>query len=354
MFSIKRKAPKRHVAKRMPYFRLPEDDNCPLTANERMPNIEQMQSIKPQNSPICNSVMIKTIVPNLPMLASPVEPHNITALDEYVYEEKYDGERMLAIAFDSHTIKCFTRNLKLSNIFKHPLPLKEGYTNCIFDGELIYLDDEGKILPICDTGTRSILQLQYRIFDLQMLNGENVMHLPLLKRKQLLSNCLYETEIVKLTRFTQCQNIATTMEAFDQVCADGGEGLMLKHCNSNYMPDVRKWFKLKSLHLKERRQDFDLYAYRLKKDKNGVPNILDCGYFDEGSYVHVSNVSSGIDGEKRVKLKLLSDPATGLFKNRVIVTIHADKITLGKSLRHPSLYRIRTDLSSVDISNFVI
>lgn len=261
---------------------------------------------------------------------------------------------MLSIVYGIGGQKCFTRTLKTSYIFKNNIVLNNGFYNCIFDGELVYLDQFGAIVAICDTGSRTALQMQYVVFDVQMVNGENISHLPLMDRKVLLDKCLIESDLVKISKYTKCINAELTMDAFDVVFKNGGEGLMLKHSCGPYIPNRREWVKLKSLHIKLNRDEFDLYAYKLKLDKNGVPNILDCGYFDSnGKYIHVSNVSSGINYEKRLKLKLLSDSNTGLFYNRVIVTIIADKITIGKSLRHPSLYRIRSDIDEADISKFL-
>lgn len=322
-----------------------------------MPNIRAVQTFKVDAVPRDDS-LTALLVPDLPMLAKPCcDPNTIAAaINEYLYEEKYDGERMLVAAFNSLEKKCFTRTLKLSNIFKAGLTLSEGFGNCIFDGELIYLDSHGRIVPICDTGNRNNLRIQYMVFDVQMINGANVAHVPLVERQTLLRKCLIESESVRISKATKCSDLATTLAAFDLVCANGGEGLMLKHSSSVYSPNRRLWVKLKSLHLKQNRDEFELYAYKLRNDKNGIPNILDCGYFERktGQYVHVSNVSSGIDNEKRNKLRLLSDSNTGLFRSPLIVTIVADKITAGKSLRHPSLYRIRTDLDSVDTSKFDI
>lgn len=355
MFTIKRKtARKACVTKKLPYFRVTDNGPCYSKAEQRMPSIDTIHLIKPSTvSEYTSATTDKLLVPDLPMLARPEKPNNILNIEEYIYEEKYDGERMLAIVFDNVEKKCFTRTLKISNIFKNNIILKNGFHHCIFDGELVYLDDAGKIVPICDTGSRKALQTQYAIFDVQMVNGEDVKHKSLLERKKLLEQCLVEYELVKISKYMKCTTIDATMDAFNAVCNNGGEGLMLKHLDGCYISDRRQWIKLKKLHIIEKRYEFDLYAYRFKMDKNGVRNILDCGYFDvNDKYVHVSNVSGGINNEKRNRLKLLSDPNTGLFYSRIIVTIIADKITNGKSLRHPTFLKIRSDIDSIDISKF--
>lgn len=300
----------------------------------------------------CSTFELLKMKPLLPMLAKPIEPNRIQ-FNEYIYEEKYDGERMLAVLYSDNEQHFYTRTLTRSNAFKYRIKLADNVHNCIVDGELIYLNVDNKIIPICDTGIRSALKIQYRIFDIQWYNGKNVTSKPLLERKRLLEQTIISDPNVCLSEYANCIDLSLTMSEFDRIVNSGGEGLVLKQLDSSYISNCRQWIKLKKLHIKDRKEEYELYAHRLKNDKNGVPNILDCGYYDcDGIYVHVCNVASGIDVDKRLKLKLLSDPNSGFLNQRVIVTLHADKITANKSLRHPSLYRIRTDIDVININLF--
>lgn len=324
----------------------------PQQSSMKMPPISKYTG-NVQN--IDNSLVLNNLLtPNLPMLAHPMDPKRLTDLSEYVYEEKFDGERMIAMVFDNRTKKCFTRTLKVSNIFKNGIILADGYSNCIFDGEVVYMNDEGKIVAICDTGIRSALRMQYKIFDVQMVNGENVMHKPLIERKHLLEKCIVPSEFVTISKMYKCTTLEKLMQEFNKVCDDNGEGLMLKHSRECYSPNRRVWIKLKKMHLKENREEFELFAHQFKRDKNGIFNILDCGYYDSSdNYKHVTNVSSGINAEKRNYMRLLIDENTGMFRAKTIVTIIADKITANKSLRHPSLLKIRNDLDGIDTTKFI-
>lgn len=292
--------------------------------------------------------------PSLPMLAKPIEPKSINFTSNYVYEEKFDGERMLATIIANGTTQLYSRRLTLSNIFRYNIELTRDTINCIVDGELIYLDGNGKIVPICDTGVRSGCKIQYRIFDIQWLNGSNVMGRPLIERKELLSRTIVPSETVKLVDFHECINLEYTMSAFNLITASGGEGLILKLKNEPYIANTRKWIKLKSLHINRHKDEYELFAYRFICDKNGIRSILECGYFDDnGTFVHVTNVSSGINAEKRTQLNLLADSVTGIFNRRLVVTLHADKITaVNRSLRHPCLYRIRYDIATINYAIF--
>lgn len=295
--------------------------------------------------------------PKLPMLAKPIDFKTFSMPNRWIYEEKYDGERMIVAAFDSERKYCYTRTLKQSHIFKHEIILQSNINNCIFDGELVYVDQNDEVISICDTGNRNALKIQYRIFDIQYMNGTYIGYYPLCLRKAYIEECIVETPNVVISKYYQCVDIENVMDKFKTVVDKGGEGLILKEINGSYSPNERIWLKVKALHMIEHKDEFELYAHRLRKDKNNVPNILECGFYkiinNNEIYIHVTNVSSGINYNMRTKLKLLTDPITGLFLTKTIVSLTADKITTYKSLRHPSLLRIRNDLDDIDISRFV-
>ncbi|AYP97921.1 ligase [Mauternbach virus] len=320
---------------------------------------------------IPSNIFTMMLLPKLPMLAKPIKFDEFVAKD-WIFEEKYDGERLLIVAVNNTLSPiCYTRTLRQSTIFKNAISLKPNIYNCIFDGELIYLNNSNQIVPICDTGNRTALRVQYRIFDIQLMNSFDMRNRTLAERKRLLVECLYETDHVKISKYSPCIDQETIMKNFDAIVNLGGEGLILKNTHEPYVSGERLWLKVKALHLKDNKEEFELYAYRLCKDKNNVPNILECGYYEKScecisdnkyicmnarhnnKFIHVSNVSSGMTYRLRTKLKLLSDPITGFFPRQLIVTIIADKITANKSLRHPSLYKIRTDLNTIDVQKFL-
>lgn len=379
---------------------------------------------------------------NLPMLAAPIR--RVADLDlyanaqkQYIVEEKYDGERMLLLvnkvnsdddtASTSSSLffpklaniqRCYSRTLKQHAHFKYRVQFKTNakMTSCILDGELVYIDDSvvpARLVPICDTGNRMALKQRYYVFDIQMLNNINVMNLDLMARKHLLQILIEPTEQCHLSPFTIVpESSAELLEHFKNVVspnlestAIGCEGLMLKNSTIAYVPDSRKyWFKMKSLHLQEHKDEYELYAHCFLRDKNNIYNILDCGYYyysnddalDDGGdaarkqhFKHIVYVSSGINNANRTRLQLMlkqdqtvSAEATAdnksstppntddddnaktttavsggggngtEFQTRVIVTIIADKITANGHLRHPSFKQIRTDLTSIDVSAF--
>jgi ATP-dependent DNA ligase len=299
---------------------------------------------------IVTSEMVK------PMLAKAIETNRINFIkDKYIFEEKFDGERMIAVVMGPSRpkdIKYFSRNLKPLKAFPHNIVLKDGYTRCIFDGELVFMDDNDTLIPICDTGVRASLKKQYRVFDVQMVNGRMVHCLALEGRKRLLNECLLETEHVAISKFKEAINLDETMKEFDRVVnVYNGEGLILKRMDQQYLPGVRGWIKLKSLYINGRKKEFDLFARKAIKDKNGLYGILECGYYTkDGKFNKVCNVSSGIDGKIRNQIRNLVDPDGSFKYKESIVTIIADMVTKKGSLRHPIFKCFRFDIPPEDIT----
>lgn len=297
------------------------------------------------------------------MLARPVrsfEDAGIVALcrnSRSIYEDKYDGERLLCAIDHNSGVAFYTRALK-PTAFPYEVKLKPGYTDCVLDGERVYVDAvTGALVPICDTGSRGNLLQRYRVFDVQYVNGQHTFAAPLYERKRLLAACVSESRNVMLAPYTVCTSLDSLREAFRLAVLAGGEGLMVKPLDAVYTPDRREhWLKLKTLHLHEYKEEYDLYAHRALKDKNGLYGVLECGYYtpESSEFVRVCKVGSGFSASIRNHIRLLVDPSTGLFKQRTIVSLSADKITdRNRSLRHPSVSAFKFDRTAVDVSRFV-
>lgn len=248
----------------------------------------------------------------------------------------------------SHS-KQFTYSRNLESIdFPYNISLSKKITDCIVDGELVYIDND-EIIPLCDTGVRKICREIYLIYDIQYLNGNFVMLQSLIERKQLLQS-LFDGEKnlnVSIVPYYDCENIDTLKNKFEEIIKDPKkEGLIIKDKFGSYKCNVREWIKLKSLHLTKYKKEFDLYINRALKDKNGLYNILECGSFDEnGKFKFVCKVSSGITDFDRGKITHMIDEY-GFFREKIQAVIIADRETKNKSLRHPYFSHFRVDLSN--------
>lgn len=275
-------------------------------------------------------------------------------------EEKYDGERLLITHIDSASRQVQqSRFLKEAStcgmMFQHRVLLREevadeeSWHHCVFDGELVYRNtSDDSIVSVCETGNRvANLYPTYIIFDVQYCNGEDVREKTLVERKRLLERMIVPTKYVQLSEWRDIDDWASVSSRFDEVCNRGGEGIMLKRKNEVYLANKRRWIKVKPLHIEGMRRDYDLFAHKLLRDKNGIFNIIQCGFYetfeDSESFVRVCGVSSGINGFERNRLQQLVD-SRGFFRERQIVSVVADKRTIYGHLRHPVFERLRFDL----------
>lgn len=306
---------------------------------------------------LTNLTFLDTQQPLEPMLCQPITLQQLQQLnwseDNYVYEEKYDGERLVVVINDNNNVAYYTRNLKPRTCLYFKFCLRAPVKRAILDGELVYINpDTGNLVPFCDLGHKNMLRAEFRVFDVQYVDGAPVYTQPLISRRETLERILDTNDQVSLIEQHTVQSYEQLLEAFNQILQRNGEGLIIKSKDSIYMPGKRKWMKMKTLHIHEMREEFDLYIDSVTNDRTGQLGILDCGYYnDENKYVHVCHVSSGIDRMKRGQL-------TSIFNNpkheRLAATIVADKITNKGSLRHPWLKCLRPDLEELKIDSRIL
>lgn len=207
---------------------------------------------------------------------------------DYIYELKLDGERCIAY-LDVNEIDLRSKgNLKLF----HKMPElsqihKQVSKRCILDGELIVLKDG--VPDFSEIQRRNILSDRFKIdlsskkypitftaFDILYCEGEQVTYLPLMKRKELLSQILCENDRISLSRYIEKDG-----NTFYQIVEEKGlEGIVAKRRDSIYKPGVRTkdWTKIKCL----KDEDFYICGYiEGKKGERYVANII-LGEYENG------------------------------------------------------------------------
>lgn len=308
-----------------------------------------------------NIVNASVSAPKEPMLANPIKSINklkTLNYNDYYGEEKYDGERVLVQLWrhsnsDELNVKFYSRNLKIMdiNLPYNEIKLDPNVISCVLDGERLFKDySSGKIVKFCNTGSRSQYMNVVCLFDIQELNGVSTMDMSLVERKEKLKFIINQnSNYMYLSEYTTYKSYDDMMDNFNRIVnIEGGEGLMLKLKNSLYVPNMRNsWLKVKKLHILEMKEEHELYAYRFIRDVNGMYGILDCGLYDnENHYHHVTMVSSGLSRERRHALiQLLDNHKTGFFTQKhVVISVSYDCITAKRSLRHPAIQNIRTDI----------
>lgn len=291
-----------------------------------------------------------------PMLAKPVRSFDdrLFRWDDIesravsaIVEEKFDGERLICCVLDGG-VTYLSRNLKRTE-FRGLVDLMPGFNNCVYDGERVYVEPSTReIVALTDVKRRSSYDEMYIIFDVQIINGVTVYDKTLLERKAILKSSVRENSYVRLAQYWSCESVEFMKERFYEVIRRKGEGLMFKFVNGVYESNCRSWLKVKRMHLVDECEEFDLYAVRAIKNKNGFYTVLECGYYEsDDKFVRVCKVSSGITRAIRERLHVIADEESGNLNPHIIVTVKGDHVTAKNSLRHPTLLRVRDDLEKI-------
>lgn len=303
-----------------------------------------------------------------PMLARPlrtfsdIDKHLFATAEfseNFIIQEKFDGERMLCAVSSNGGNKCYSRTLKP---LKFPYKIALKVPNAILDGELIYTrkmpNDRDELndlerLAICNTGDKSALIALYVIFDVQAINnnwivnshttGERIKLLfEIIDREKSARNVI----VAPILNSSSNNNVSNSGQLIDFLLAHTrqfeSEGLMVKRTNGSYKAARRDadWFKLKVAHLRELRGIFELQVERVLLDRNGLPSILICGYESSSGFHEVVRISSGITCETRRRLTLLfrQDDGYPCDDDRPIkikFTADVSSKTSNNSYRHP-------------------
>ncbi len=179
-----------------------------------------------------------------PMLAKETDqPFDNT---NWLFEIKWDGYRAIAEKSGKQVL-LYSRN-GLNFLPNYPIVARELQKieqDAVLDGEIVVLNDDGKpdfqfLQHYSENQHRPI---QYYVFDLLSLNGEDTTVLSLIDRKNLLKKLIPENEVIKFS-----DHIFEKGKSFFQVSGEKDlEGIMAKKIDSKYYPGKRTedWLKIK-------------------------------------------------------------------------------------------------------------
>ncbi len=280
--------------------------------------------------------------------------------DKWVHEVKFDGYRTQA-RIEVGKVKMLTRTglnwtSKFSALAKELKKL--NVQTALLDGEIV---------AIGETGNSSFMELQkalkdekdeelqYYVFDILHLNGEDLMPLPLLERKERLKELLAQK---KLHNIFYSEHFASDGQNFyQQACKLHLEGVISKRVDEPYRKGRgREWLKSKC----HQRQEFVIGGYTLPS--NGMAGIgaLLLGYYEDGKLIYASKCGTGYDSETsrllRKKLEKLEQKQCSFervtpigrrgarwVKPILVCEIEFTEWTDEGSLRHPSFQGLRED-----------
>lgn len=164
---------------------------------------------------------------------------------KYITELKLDGIRLILSKFNGQT-KLYTRHhnevtTKFPELQRLKLP-----DGIVLDGEIVVTDPNGK--PDFEAmmerfqSKRSEYDIQYCVFDILYYKDQEVTHLPLLKRKEILDDLIENDKHIAKVQWIE----GSAPAYFELTKQHGLEGIVQKRINSDYQISKRSkdWLKV--------------------------------------------------------------------------------------------------------------
>lgn len=221
--------------------------------------------------------------------------------DNWLYEVKYDGYRILAFV-EANQAKLFTRN---GNNFTNKF-LSVASSLCdlvknramVFDGEMVITDENGRSdFQALQNYMKNPKDktLTYIIFDLLALDGIDLRNRHLIDRKKMLESVLNDSP--ENLYYSQ-HVIGNGEESFSAACKLNLEGIIGKKIDSIYSGTRNgDWIKLKC----DNRQEFVIGGYTISNKKSeGISSVLLGVYNDNKEFIYVGRAGTGFS-ESTVK-----------------------------------------------------
>jgi len=288
--------------------------------------------------------------------------------EEWVFEVKFDGYRMLA-RIENGEVRLITRN---NNDWTDKLrPLQQeieriGLPDGWYDGEIVVHDANGRpnfgLLQLAFDGSNKA-DIVYFLFDAPYLGGYDLRNAALVDRRALLEGALNQAKASEIVRFSGV--FGTDPEGLVvAACKIGLEGVIGKRRDSRYLSRRSpEWIKLKC----GQRQEFVIAGYTDPKgSRTGVGSLLLGTYDQEGVLRYAGNVGSGFNAESlrdvTAKLKALDTDVSPFpprsvpgrkhhwVKPELIAEVSFSEWTNTGSVRHPVFQGLRTDKPAAGIT----
>jgi bifunctional non-homologous end joining protein LigD len=297
-----------------------------------------------------------TLSPELATLvdAAPHKP------EEWIYEIKFDGYRMLA-RVEGKDIRLITRNgndwtdklLPLQQEIRR-MKLPDGW----YDGEIVVHDEHGKpnfnLLQQAFDGSGKA-QVVYFVFDVPYCKGHDLRDVRLDERRALLQD-LMAAKTSDTVRFS-AEFGTDPDQLVVAACQVGLEGIIGKRRDSRYVTRRSpEWIKLKC----GRRQEFVIGGYTDPQGaRTGIGALLLGYYDDEGVLRYAGNVGSGFNGASLRHLREVLEgmtvdkspfPARAVpgrghhwVRPELVAEVSFSEWTAGDIVRHPVFQGLRKD-----------
>src|SRR3954447_13818895 len=223
------------------------------------------------------------------------EPMKAVLTDEsfsdpgWIYERKLDGIRLLAYA-NGDDVRLESRIGRSRNASFPELVealRHERADEFVVDGEVVAFEGSRTSFQKLQRGGAPVY---YYVFDILLLEGEDVTGRPLRERKRLLREAL---EFHGRVRFTTHRN-GDGESYFDYACKHGWEGLIAKRADSPYVQKrSRDWLKFKCSF----EQELVIGGFTAPRGSRVELGALLVGYYEDGKLRYAGKVGTGFTQE---------------------------------------------------------
>ena len=293
----------------------------------------------------------------------PVEPMLATLVAEpfdtpgWVYEEKYDGDRILAYK-EGARVLLLSRNHK-DNTHRFPKIVaaigKLRPPTLLLDGEVVVFDRHRV------SRFQLLQQLRgeprYAVFDCLLVNGKDLRREPLSARRTALEQVVTSKSVLLLSHRLAVNGLA----AYKIAKRQGYEGLVAKELSSPYVGErSRSWLKVK-VHQED---EFVIVGYTSPAGSRKYFGALLLGAYEHGNLCYVGKVGTGFDGKTLAGLHekfqpLVSDKTALVdpprerevtyLRPRLVAQISYQELTSDRKLRQPVYLGLRDDKAARDV-----
>ncbi|MGD0808955.1 MAG: non-homologous end-joining DNA ligase [Acidimicrobiales bacterium] len=276
---------------------------------------------------------------------------------QWLFEPKLDGLRCLAVRNGSD-VELLSRNgLSFNSRFAALVKALKAFPaeNFVLDGEVVGIVSGLPDFGALQQGTAA--DVEFRVFDLPWLLGQDLRHLPIEDRKVLLSKTVEDNPLVKVVQALD----GDAQGLFERACADGWEGLVAKRRGSSYVEGrSADWRKLKC----QCRQEMVIGGYTEPSGARSGFGALLLGYWEGGELVYAGKVGTGFTERVLAELHralVALERASSPFGNRVaerkphwvepdlVAEVAFTSWTPDLRLRHPSFLGLRPDRASREV-----
>lgn len=288
----------------------------------------------------------------------------------WIFERKLDGARCL-IFKDKKKVFLKSRNNNLRTDTYPELveaTKKLSVDQVILDGEIVAFNHKvtsfEKLQPRIGVKKASEelvkkVKIYIYIFDILYLDGYDITHLPLIKRKDILKKVIKFSGPLRYEIHKNTQG----KKLFKLACSKNWEGLIAKKRDSIY--EHRRslnWLKFKCI----QEQELVVGGFTKPKGSRIAFGALLVGYYKDDKFYYAGKVGTGFNDEfltkfgkklKAIEVKknpftnksALKDKDVHFVKPKYVVEVGFEQWTKDKKLRQPRLTGIRLDKSPKDV-----